>query len=161
MWRQWKSHQQLRYLPSPQDHHATYLNIELLPLRDNGGSRVSSSSRFDSVGINENRNMMDDVLIANRKLSFRNWVSCLLIKWPKTVPEKLLRSALRTLVSQGSGTQQPFVQHIREHLTRSPPELTPPSSLFPVPDEFSAECNQYLEITRCIFSSKLSEQSLT
>ncbi|VUC33745.1 unnamed protein product [Clonostachys rosea] len=93
------------------------------------------------VGTNEGSNMMDDVLIAN-------------------LPIKLLRSALRTLISQGSVTQQPFVQHIRDYLTRSPPELTPPSALFPVPDDLSIECKQYLEITRCIFSSKLSEESL-
>jgi hypothetical protein len=31
-----------------------------------------------------------------------------------TVPPELLRSALRELLSQGSVTQKPFVQHIRE-----------------------------------------------
>jgi hypothetical protein len=68
---------------SPLDHHAAYLSIELLPVRNHGGSRVSSSSLFDSAGIDKNRNMMDDVLIANCTLSFRDRVSSLLITWSK------------------------------------------------------------------------------
>ncbi|KAI0475096.1 aldo/keto reductase [Xylariaceae sp. FL0804] len=87
-------------------------------------------------------NMMDDVLISN-------------------LPPEHLRSALRTLVSLGSVTQLPFVQHIRQRLTEEPPELTPPERLFADDDRVTSACRSYVALTRCIFSSKLAIESLT
>ncbi|KAI1167094.1 putative aryl-alcohol dehydrogenase [Nemania serpens] len=86
-------------------------------------------------------NMMDDVLISN-------------------LPPEYLRSALRILIAQGSTTQQPFVQHIRERLLDSNPEFIPSKVLFPVDDELTPSCTRYLAITRCIFSSKMAQTSL-
>ncbi|TKA26809.1 hypothetical protein B0A50_04255 [Salinomyces thailandicus] len=86
-------------------------------------------------------NMMDDVLIAN-------------------LPVTWLQSSLRTLVSQGSSTQQPFVQHVRNRLLESPPPLLEPDVLFPNATDVSQKCVDYLALTRCIFSSKLAEFSL-
>ncbi|KAI1340704.1 aldo-keto reductase [Xylariaceae sp. FL0016] len=86
-------------------------------------------------------NMMDDVLISN-------------------LPLDLLRSSLRTLVSQGSVTQQPFVQHIRQRLTETPPSLTPAAQLFPSAGTVSPACRSYLRQTRCLFSCKLAQESL-
>lgn len=42
-----------------------------------------------------------------------------------TVPPELLRSALRELLSQGSVTQKPFVQHIRERFAGKVSAVTP------------------------------------
>ncbi|KAI0146472.1 hypothetical protein BJ166DRAFT_65327 [Pestalotiopsis sp. NC0098] len=87
-------------------------------------------------------NMMDDVLISN-------------------LPPELLRSALRVLLSQGSTTQKPFVQHIRERFADAPPELVAPETLFPTINQASPECKRYMAMTRCVFSCKLAEESLT
>ncbi|KAI0018536.1 putative aryl-alcohol dehydrogenase [Xylariomycetidae sp. FL0641] len=87
-------------------------------------------------------NMMDDVLISN-------------------LPPNLLRSALRTLVAQGSATQRVFVQHVRDQLSDSAPDFVLPSLLFPRDDEVSPECERYLALTRCLFSSKLTQPALS
>ncbi|KAI1152292.1 putative aryl-alcohol dehydrogenase [Nemania diffusa] len=87
-------------------------------------------------------NMMDDVLITN-------------------LPPAFLRSALRTLIAQGSTVQQPFVQHIRERLLDSPPEFLPPKAIFPIPDLLTPGFTQHLAFTRCIFSSKMAQLSLS
>ncbi|KAI0108979.1 putative aryl-alcohol dehydrogenase [Nemania sp. FL0031] len=86
-------------------------------------------------------NMMDDVLITN-------------------LPPEHLRSALRILISQGATTQQPFVQHIRQRLLDSPPGLATPRILFPIPNKLTPEFTEYLAYTRCLFSSKLAQESL-
>ncbi|GAW21159.1 hypothetical protein ANO14919_106760 [Xylariales sp. No.14919] len=86
-------------------------------------------------------NMMDDVLISN-------------------LPPEYLRSALRVLIAQGSATQQPFVQHIRERLQDTKPEFVPFTVLFPAADELTEEATRYLALTRCLFSSKLVQLSL-
>ncbi|KAK2610551.1 hypothetical protein N8I77_003971 [Diaporthe amygdali] len=88
-------------------------------------------------------NMMDDVLISN-------------------LPPVLLRSALRTLVSQGASTQRPFVEHIRKRLLESPPAFTDASVLFPPGNDglVSPECVRYIASTRCLFSSKLAKAAL-
>lgn len=67
---------------------------------------------------------------------------------------------MRVLVSQGSVTQKPFVQHIRQRFTEAPPELTAPEVLFPIPDQVSADCTRYLATTRCVFSCKLATESV-
>ncbi|KAI0517087.1 putative aryl-alcohol dehydrogenase [Xylaria bambusicola] len=87
-------------------------------------------------------NMMDDVLISN-------------------LPPEYLRSALRALISQGSSVQQPFVRHVRERLLDPKPELYPAQVLFPGPDELATECTTYLALTRCLFSSKMVQLSLS
>lgn len=76
------------------------------------------------------------------------------------MPPALLRSALRTLVSQGSTTQQPFVAHIRKRLQESPPAFTSPSELFSGPGVVSQACSEYIASTRCVFSSKLAAEAL-
>ncbi|KAI1323294.1 aldo/keto reductase [Xylariaceae sp. FL0255] len=86
-------------------------------------------------------NMMDDVLISN-------------------LPPEYLRSVLRALVSQGSIVQQPFVQHIRQRFTDTPPELYQPKQLFSEPDIVTSECKRFLALTRCVFSCKMALQSL-
>ncbi|KAI1749627.1 putative aryl-alcohol dehydrogenase [Xylaria castorea] len=87
-------------------------------------------------------NMMDDVLISN-------------------LPPEYLRSALRILIAEGSATQQPFVRHIRQRLLDPKPDLVPADVLFPRVDELTQECTRYLALTRCIFSSKMAELSLS
>lgn len=110
--------------------------------------------------------MMDDVLISNRKSEryskivygdrYADDSSC-----PgRPVPPVLLRSALRTLVSQGSVTQRPFVEHIRKRLQESPPPLTDARELFPAGGVVSQACLEYIASTRCVFSSKLATESL-
>ncbi|KAI8955032.1 putative aryl-alcohol dehydrogenase [Xylaria longipes] len=89
-------------------------------------------------------NMMDDVLISNCKSYYY-----------------YLRSALRTLIAEGSATQQPFVQHIRQRLLDPKPEHVPATVLFPRVDELTQECTRYLALTRCIFSSKMAQLSLS
>ncbi|XXG95393.1 hypothetical protein Hte_001655 [Hypoxylon texense] len=86
-------------------------------------------------------NMMDDCLISN-------------------LPPETLRSALRLLVSQGSGTQQPFVEHVRARFHENPPRLEAPEILFPGSDIVVQECLTFVAQTRCIFSCKLSRESL-
>ncbi|KAI1500188.1 aldo/keto reductase [Biscogniauxia marginata] len=86
-------------------------------------------------------NMMDDVLISN-------------------LPPEYLRSALRTLVSQGSVTQRPFVQHVRQRLSETAPELPLPKLLFPDGYNVTLTCKEFLSLTRCMFSCKLVQQSL-
>ncbi|KAI0888443.1 aldo/keto reductase [Annulohypoxylon maeteangense] len=86
-------------------------------------------------------NMMDDCLISN-------------------LPPATLRSALRLLVSQGSSTQRPFVEHIRTKFFESPPKFEPPERLFSDDDVVTSECLAYLAQTRCIFSCKLAQESL-
>lgn len=86
--------------------------------------------------------MMDDVLISN-------------------LPPEYLRSALRVLVAEGSATQQPFVRHIRQRLLDSNPEFVPANVLFPGADELTVECTRYLALTRCLFSSKMAQLSLS
>ncbi|KAH6646278.1 aldo/keto reductase [Truncatella angustata] len=86
-------------------------------------------------------NMMDDVLISN-------------------LPPELLRSAMRVLVSQGSVTQKPFVNHIRERFTDTPPKLAAPEDLFPSVNHVSLQCSRYMALTRCLFSCKLAAESL-
>ncbi|KAI1208584.1 aldo/keto reductase [Annulohypoxylon truncatum] len=86
-------------------------------------------------------NMMDDCLISN-------------------LPPATLRSALRLLVSQGSSTQRPFVEHIRAKFRESPPIFDPPEKLFSGDDVVTPECLAYLAQTRCIFSCKLAQESL-
>lgn len=83
-----------------------------------------------------------------------------------TVPPVLLRSALRTLVSQGSATQRPFVEHIRKRLLESPPPFTDAKELFPPsssssPGVVSQACQEYIASTRCVFSSKLALEALS
>ncbi|KAI1355526.1 putative aryl-alcohol dehydrogenase [Xylaria sp. FL0043] len=87
-------------------------------------------------------NMMDDVLISN-------------------LPPEYLRSALRVLISEGSATQQPFVRHVRQRLLDPKPEFVPAEVLFPRPDELTQECTRYLALTRCLFSSKMAQLSLS
>ncbi|KAI1419627.1 putative aryl-alcohol dehydrogenase [Xylaria sp. FL1777] len=86
-------------------------------------------------------NMMDDVLISN-------------------LPPEYLRSALRTLIAEGSATQQPFVRHIRQRLVDPKPDFVPAGVLFPGADELTEECTRYLALTRCLFSSKMAQLSL-
>ncbi|KAI0437555.1 putative aryl-alcohol dehydrogenase [Xylaria telfairii] len=88
------------------------------------------------------RNMMDDVLISN-------------------LPPEYLRSALRVLIAEGATTQQPFARHVRQRLLDPKPELVPANFLFPRFDELTQECTRYLALTRCIFSSKMAELSLS
>lgn len=77
------------------------------------------------------------------------------------VPPALLRSALRTIVSQGSTTQRPFVEHIRRRLAESPPPFTDARVLFPrAGDAVSQPCLDYMASTRCVFSSKLAREAL-
>ncbi|KAI1491167.1 aldo/keto reductase [Biscogniauxia mediterranea] len=84
---------------------------------------------------------MDDVLISN-------------------LPPEYLRSALRVLISQGSITQKPFVQHIRQQLSKNARGLPSPEQLFSGPDRLTPICKEFLSLTRCIFSCKLVEESL-
>ncbi|KAI3322629.1 putative aryl-alcohol dehydrogenase [Xylariaceae sp. AK1471] len=86
-------------------------------------------------------NMMDDVLISS-------------------LPPEYLRSALRTLIAQGSSTQQPFVQHVRQRFLEARPEFIPSQVLFVKADELTLECTRYLSLTRCLFSCKLAHVSL-
>lgn len=107
--------------------------------------------------------MMDDVLISNRELQLAHTRShdqepAMLTRRP--VPPVLLRSALRTLISQGSTNQQPFVSHIRKRLQESPPAFTSPNELFPKAGVVSQACAEYIASTRCIFSSKLATEAL-
>ncbi|CAJ2499697.1 Uu.00g025500.m01.CDS01 [Anthostomella pinea] len=82
----------------------------------------SSETAIDVEKVHEQaRNLMDDVLISN-------------------LPPEQLRSALRMLVSQGSATQQPFVQHVRQCFTAAAPALTAPTLLFAGPGEVTADC---------------------
>lgn len=78
------------------------------------------------------------------------------------MPPALLRSALRTLISQGASTQRPFVEHIRTQLLKSPPAFTDATVLFPPGSDglVSQECLQYIASTRCIFSSKLAKEAV-
>ncbi|KAI0595486.1 aldo/keto reductase [Biscogniauxia sp. FL1348] len=85
--------------------------------------------------------MMDDVLISN-------------------LPPEYLRSALRVLIAQGSATQKPFVQHIRQQLSKNARELPPPDELFPNTDNLTPTCKEFLSLTRCLFSCKLVQESL-
>ncbi|KAI1451547.1 aldo/keto reductase [Annulohypoxylon moriforme] len=86
-------------------------------------------------------NMMDDCLISN-------------------LPPATLRSVLRLLVSQGSVTQRPFVEHIRAKFFENPPTFEPPKRLFSEDDIATPDCLAYLAQTRCIFSCKLAQESL-
>ncbi|KAK1235428.1 hypothetical protein PQX77_001355 [Marasmius sp. AFHP31] len=83
-------------------------------------------------------NMMDDVLISH-------------------LPASILRSSLRTMISQGLGAQSLFVEHVRSRLRESPPPLIPPEELFG--GDF-ARHSEFLTSTRCLFSSKLAFESL-
>ncbi|THV06852.1 aldo/keto reductase [Dendrothele bispora CBS 962.96] len=82
--------------------------------------------------------MMDDVLISQ-------------------LPPAILRSSLRALVSQGSAMQRVFVEHVRRRLTESPPQLPSASDLFLGKSPSYAE---FLASTRCMFSSKMAQESL-
>ncbi|KAI1101260.1 aldo/keto reductase [Jackrogersella minutella] len=86
-------------------------------------------------------NMMDDCLISN-------------------LPPATLRSTLRLLVSQGSVTQRPFVEHVRAQFRKNPPGFEAPERLFPGADIVTPECLAYLAQTRCMFSCKLAQDSL-
>ncbi|KAI1088131.1 aldo/keto reductase [Rostrohypoxylon terebratum] len=86
-------------------------------------------------------NMMDDCLISN-------------------LPPATLRSVLRLLVSQGSTTQRPFVEHIRAKFYKSPPVFESAERLFSEDDIATPEGLAYLAQTRCIFSCKLAQESL-
>jgi hypothetical protein len=81
-----------------------------------------------------------------------------------SVPPNLLRSSLRTLVAQGSTTQRPFVEHIRKRLREMPPAFPDPLSLFPPNgvdvEQAKKERDEYLALTRCMFSCKLAQDSL-
>ncbi|KAI0468554.1 putative aryl-alcohol dehydrogenase [Xylaria cf. heliscus] len=103
-------------------------------------------------------NMMDDVLISNCKLYQKLATGRILIA---VVPPEYLRSALRILIAEGAATQQPFVRHIRQRLLDPKPELVPANVLFPQVDELTPECTRYLALTRCIFSTKMAELSLS
>ncbi|KAK0473346.1 aldo-keto reductase [Armillaria novae-zelandiae] len=81
--------------------------------------------------------MMDDVLISQ-------------------LPTPLLRSALRALVSQGSAAQKTFVEHVRARLRESTPAFPPAKDLF----KDQASSSAYLSSTRCLFSSKMVQDSL-
>lgn len=86
--------------------------------------------------------MMDDCLISN-------------------LPPETLRSALRLLLSsQGSTGRQFFVEHVRNKFYENPPKFEDPGQLFPGDDIVSPICERYLSQTRCIFSCKLSHESL-
>ncbi|KAI1174450.1 putative aryl-alcohol dehydrogenase [Nemania sp. FL0916] len=87
-------------------------------------------------------NMMDDVLISN-------------------LPPEYLRSALRILVAEGAATQQPFVRHVRQRLRDPDPEFVAPNLLFPRADDLTPEAARYLALTRCLFSSKMAQLSLS
>ncbi|KAF9265955.1 aldo/keto reductase [Marasmius fiardii PR-910] len=80
---------------------------------------------------------MDDVLISH-------------------LPAPILRSSLRTMISQGLAAQAVFVEHVRKRLLESPPPLTPPKELFGgnIPRH-----SEFLTMTRCLFSSKLAFES--
>ncbi|KAK0495593.1 aldo-keto reductase [Armillaria luteobubalina] len=82
-------------------------------------------------------NMMDDVLISQ-------------------LPTPLLRSALRALVSQGSAAQKTFVEHVRARLRESTTPFPPAQDLF----KDQASSAVYLSSTRCLFSSKMVQDSL-
>lgn len=101
---------------------------------------------------------MDDVLISNCTLTS---LSDQRIAPNHTVPPEYLRSALRILIAEGATTQQPFVRHVRQRLLDPKPELVPANVLFPHFDELTQECTRYLALTRCIFSSKMAELSLS
>lgn len=86
-------------------------------------------------------NMMDDYLIAN-------------------LPPPILRSALRLLISQGAITQKPFVEHVRARFRENPPTLRVFSTLFTGNDGVTSECSAYVAQIRCMFSCKMSEESI-
>lgn len=78
-----------------------------------------------------------------------------------TVPPALLRSSLRTLVSQGPTNQQAFVEHVRKQLSKEPhPPLTDARVLFPQGGVASRACLDYVALTRCFFSSKLAVEAI-
>lgn len=79
------------------------------------------------------------------------------------MPPVLLRSALRTLISEGAANQRPFVEHIRTQLLESPPAFTDATVLFPPGNDglVSQECLRYIASTRCLFSSKLAKEALS
>ncbi|KAK0477697.1 aldo-keto reductase [Armillaria luteobubalina] len=83
-------------------------------------------------------NMMDDVLISQ-------------------LPTPLLRSALRALVSQGSAAQKTFVEHVRARLRESTPAFPARSRLY---SKIKLALLAYLSSTRCLFSSKMVQDSL-
>ncbi|KAI0390599.1 putative aryl-alcohol dehydrogenase [Xylariaceae sp. FL0594] len=89
-------------------------------------------------------NMMDDVLISN-------------------LPPEYLRSALRALLAQGSATQKPFVEHIRQRLQgeQSPVKDLAQHGLFNKPDEYTPALDRYLTFTRCLICCKLTEETLS
>ncbi|KAG7086359.1 hypothetical protein E1B28_002319 [Marasmius oreades] len=82
-------------------------------------------------------NMMDDVLISH-------------------LPASILRSSLRTMISQGFTAQTVFVEHVRKRLLESPPPLIPPCELF---GGDRPRHSEFLTSTRCLFSSKLAIES--
>ncbi|KAJ7583562.1 aldo/keto reductase [Mycena floridula] len=80
-------------------------------------------------------NTMDDVLISQ-------------------LPPNLLRSALRVLVGQGSFAQQAFVQHVQRRLQEGSSPFPPEAKLF-------SEAAAFLAHTRCLFASKLVQESIS
>ncbi|KAH8822710.1 aldo-keto reductase [Flagelloscypha sp. PMI_526] len=74
------------------------------------------------------------------------------------LPAPLLRSALRALIAQGTSAQRTFVEHVRNALRQPKKEFPPADRLLgpsadKFPDEFWSEA-------RCLFSSKMVEESL-
>ena len=76
------------------------------------------------------------------------------------LPVTLLRSTLRVLVSQGTSVQKPFVEHVRKHLTESPPPYPSPEDLFSSDSVPTPAILDYLASTRCLFSSKLVVEAI-
>jgi hypothetical protein len=76
------------------------------------------------------------------------------------VPPSILRSALRSLVAQGSSIQKAFVDHVRRRLRESPPPYPTAIDLFPYDDDTSPVALNFLANTRCLFSSKMVQEAM-
>ena len=76
------------------------------------------------------------------------------------MPDHLLRSALRVLVSQGPVAQRAFAQHVQKQFLDSPLDFPTAAELFPSPAEVSAVYRQYLVAVRCMFSARLAQEAL-
>uniref|UniRef100_A0A0W0EYT2 NADP-dependent oxidoreductase domain-containing protein n=1 Tax=Moniliophthora roreri TaxID=221103 RepID=A0A0W0EYT2_MONRR len=73
------------------------------------------------------------------------------------LPASILRSSLRAMISQGLTAQATFVEHVRGRLRETPPPYIPADELF---SGDSPRHNEFLVLTRCLFSSKLASESL-
>lgn len=76
------------------------------------------------------------------------------------VPPDYLRSTLRALLRLGPQVQQPFKEHVQQLLLNAKSAYRGKEVLFPGNDIVSRECQEYMSMTRCLFASKLAEQSI-